>query len=135
MRRLPIGIVLVLGTAAALADGVRVPPNAAYQAECASCHVPYPPQLLSESAWKQLTAGLERHFGADASLDAQTLDTIERYLAANAGRRAAPAGREPRITETRWFRKEHRGEIPATQSPADCGACHKGANEGRYDDD
>jgi len=129
-----IAILLALGTLPAVADDVRVPANPAYRAECGSCHVPYPPQLLPAGSWRALMARLDRHFGSDASLDARAASEIGRYLDRHAGRRAAPAGPEPRITETRWFRKEHRNEIPAGKNPADCGACHAGAERGIYED-
>jgi hypothetical protein len=116
----------------ALAAALALSPS--YKAECGSCHVAYPPQLLPASSWQQLIGRLDRHFGSDASLEAKLQDEIARYLAANAGRRAAPAGAEPRITQTRWFLKEHRNEIPAGKNPADCGSCHAGAENGIYED-
>jgi hypothetical protein len=130
-----LAILLALGALPAAADDVRVPANPAYRAECGSCHVPYPPQLLPAESWRALMARLDRHFGSDASLDAKAASEMGRYLDTHAGRRAAPAGPEPRITETRWFRKEHRNEIPAGKNPAGCGACHAGAERGLYDDD
>jgi hypothetical protein len=128
MRPLPLAIVLALAALPAVADDVRVPPNPAYQAECGSCHVAYPPQLLPAASWRQLMAGLDKHFGSDASLEPALGKEIEQFLAAHAGRRRG--GTELRITETRWFRKEH-GEV---KSPADCGACHAGAEKGIYED-
>jgi hypothetical protein len=139
MRTLLVATLFAVSLAAA-ADGVRLPPNANYRSECGSCHVPYPPQLLPAVSWRELMARLDRHFGSDASLDAKMNEEISRYLAANAGRRDPPSGAEPRITETRWFRKEHR-EVPAARwrdpavkSPANCGACHALAEQGNYDD-
>lgn len=129
-----VALLLALGALPAAADDVRLPASPAYRSECGSCHVPYPPQLLPAVSWRALMARLERHFGSDASLDAGTAAEIGRYLERHAGRRAAPALAEPRITETRWFRKEHRKEIPAGSNPADCGACHAGAERGTYDD-
>ena len=76
---------------------------------------------------------LDKHFGSDASLDAKTEAPLREFLALHAGRRAAPAGPAPRITQTRWFLKEHRNEIPAGKNPADCIACHKRAGDGYYD--
>ncbi len=108
--------------------------NPSYKAECGSCHIAYPPRLLPASSWQQLMTRLDKHFGTDASLEAKLQDEIARYLAANAGRRAAPAGTEPRITQTRWFIKEHRNEIPAGRNPADCASCHAGAENGTYED-
>ena len=131
MRPLHLGIVLALAALPAVADDVRVPPNPVYTNECGSCHVAYPPQLLPASSWKQLMGQLGRHFGSDASLDAALRTEIEAFLSDNAGRRG---GSDLRITETRWFRKEHRNEIPAGKNPAECGACHAGAEKGIYED-
>jgi hypothetical protein len=131
MRTKTLGILLALAALPAAADGVRLPPNPAYRAECGSCHVAYPPQLLPKESWQKLMARLDRHFGSDASLDPESQQEIGRFLATNAGRRAAPPGAEPRITETRWFRKEH----GAVKNSADCMACHKRADQGDYDDD
>ena len=137
MRTLLVATLFAMSLPAA-ADKPRLPPNPAYKAECGSCHVAYPPKLLPAASWQQLMARLDRHFGSDASLDAKAQDEISRYLAANAGRREPPAGVEPRITETRWFRKEH-GEVPAAlwksaavKGAANCGACHTRADDGDY---
>ena len=110
---------------------MAVPARADYRSECGSCHVPYPPKLLPAESWRQLMSRLERHFGSDASLDAVTRQDIEGYLAANAGRRAAPPGPDPRITQTRWFFKEH----GVVKNPSNCTACHAGAEKGNFDDD
>lgn len=131
MRTMLCAALLGLASLPAAADKPRLPPDPTYKAECGSCHVAYPPGLLPAESWTQLMARLGRHFGSDASLDAKAHEDISRFLAANAGRRAAPAGAEPRITETRWFAKEH-DEVQAMKNPADCAACHAGANEGRY---
>jgi hypothetical protein len=131
MKALVLGMMACAVALPATADELRLPPNPAYQAECGSCHVPYPPRLLPESSWRRLMGGLERHFGGDASLDPRTHQEIGAYLAQHAGRRAPPAGAEPRITETRWFVKEH-DELPAMKNPADCAACHTQAQNGDY---
>lgn len=126
-----VGIFLALAALPAAADGVRVPDHPAYAAECGSCHVAYPPQLLSAPSWRQVMAGLDKHFGSDASLEPALAMEIGQFLAEHAGRRG---GTELRVTETRWFRKEHRNEIPAGKNPADCAACHRGAEKGIYED-
>ena len=138
MRTLLVAALFAMSLPAA-ADEPRLPLNPAYKAECGSCHVPYPPKRLPAASWQQLMARLDRHFGSDASLDAKAQDEISRYLAANAGRRDAPPGAEPRITETRWFRKEHDKEVPAAlwksaavKSAANCAACHTRADDGDY---
>ncbi|TCJ15795.1 cytochrome C [Parasulfuritortus cantonensis] len=111
---------------------------AAYQSECGSCHTPFPPGLLSAADWKATMAGLEDHFGTDASLDAKSAGAISAWLETNASRRIQAAGKPPRLTTTAWFKREHR-EVPTkawqdsrVKSAANCAACHRGADQGRY---
>lgn len=115
--------------------------NPAYQSECAACHVAYPPQLLSAASWRAVMDGLGKHFGSDASLDPAIHAEILRYLEANAGRRDTVAAGKPqlRITETRWFVREHSEELPrgiwkhpAVKSAANCAACHTAADKGDF---
>lgn len=119
--------------------------DAAWREECGSCHVAFPPGLLPASSWAALMAGLARHFGSDASLDATRHQEIASFLAAHAGRReSAGADGKPllRITETPWFRREHRDghdgitaavwRSPAVKSASNCAACHTQAAQGDY---
>lgn len=115
--------------------------NPAYQAECAACHAAYPPQLLSAASWRAVMDGLGKHFGSDASLDLAANTEILRYLEANAGRRDTSAAGKPqlRITETRWFVREHSEELPhdvwkhlEVKSAANCAACHTAADKGDF---
>jgi cytochrome c553 len=130
---------LLVGEAAARRDKTATPASAVWQAECGSCHVPYPPRLLPARSWRALMDGLERHFGTDASIDAVTAASIRSYLETNAGRERSPTAPPVlRITETRWFVREH-GDVPATTwrkpeigSAANCGACHADAQRGRF---
>lgn len=115
--------------------------NAAYRAECASCHLAYPPQLLPAQSWRALMRALDKHFGSDASVDAKAAADIERYLVANAGRGSASAKPLLRISETVWFKREH-DEVnaavwqrKAVGSAANCGACHVKADQGDYSED
>lgn len=126
--------------AAASADGApRVPLPPAYVQECGACHVPYAPGLLPAASWQRLMAGLGRHYGSDASLDAATARSLADWLQAHAGsgRRAAEPPMDDRITQADWFRREHR-EVqsrfgsPAIKSAADCAACHTRAAEGSF---
>ena len=120
--------------------------NPLYREECGSCHVAYPPLLLPKGSWQAIMAGLDQHFGTDATVDASAAKEIQGYLEANAGRRQSGVdhlrrarGKPPlRITETPWFRDEH-DEVPAStwnspavKSAANCGACHTHADDGDY---
>jgi cytochrome c553 len=112
-----------------------------YQAECGSCHVAYPPALLSASGWTAVLDRLDRHYGVDASLDPTTVRTLRDYILANSGRksRAEPVASNdlPRISTTPWFLKEHR-EITGKAAPrnvksmSDCAACHTRAAQGDF---
>ena len=127
--------------------------NKAWQQECASCHVAYPPALLPKASWRRMMSGLDKHFGENASLDPATQADILKFLEANAadsggsrmGNRVMQ-GMDPqnpplRITETRWFVHEH-DEVPRTTwsrksvgSAANCAACHRQAEQGNYNED
>jgi hypothetical protein len=113
--------------------------NATYQSECGSCHVAYPPALLGAGTWREIMRGLDRHFGTDASIGESAQAQIKAYLEAGAGR---SRGEVPtlRISDAAWFRKEHDGITAATWkssavgSPANCGACHRQADRGDFDE-
>lgn len=134
--------VAATGTGVALADDHRYPaPSPLVKAECGSCHIAYPPQLLPASAWRALMSGLDKHFGTDASLDPQTAATITTSLEQNAGRkRSLSASSTLRISETRWFVHEH-DELPGSvwkspkvKSPSNCAACHSNAEQGDFNE-
>lgn len=125
----------------AFADSERtaVPLPAQYKAECGSCHVAFPPGLLSRADWQKTMARLDRHFGTDASVDARTRESIQSFLERNAGKLSAQrAAAEPRITTSFWFTREHREvqgsawKDPRVKTAANCAACHGGAELGRY---
>ena len=108
-----------------------------YRDECGSCHVPYPPALLSAAQWRQVMNSLQHHYGTDASVDAAARDAITRLLVDRSGRAGGTSGGLPRISTGRWFVKEHREasahfKRPAVKGAADCGACHRAADGGDY---
>jgi cytochrome c553 len=130
----------------ALADGrVQMPRDAppAYAAECGACHTAYAPGLLPAASWRRIMAGLDRHYGSDASLETGDRDRIAAWLEANAGRgrRVVDAPPEDRITQSSWFRREHRRidaavwAHPSVGSAAQCAACHRGAAQGDFEED
>lgn len=142
-------LVLAGSVGGAFADGAKsYPLSPVYKEECGSCHVAYPPALLPPASWRALTGGLARHFGSDASLDAAKTKEISDYLEAGAARRDkyastdAKGGPLLRITEGDWFLRKHRDghdgitssvwKLPAVKSPANCAACHRGAEQGGY---
>jgi hypothetical protein len=111
--------------------------NPKWKAECGSCHLAYPPAALDAAGWRRVMASLNRHFGVDASLDANSVQEITRYLEQNAStksQRATP-DRAGRITQSPWFKREHREvasavwQRPQIKSAANCSACHPRAEQ------
>lgn len=115
----------------------------AYMQECAGCHVGFSPGMLSAKSWKRMMSDLKRHYGAEVVLSPEKARQIEDWLVnyAARGRRASSMPPENRVTQTRWFVKEHRRVAPpvwrleSVKSPANCQACHRFAEQGHYDDD
>ena len=167
------GLTLAVAMLAALlgpahADGERMQPRQllpAYQQECGSCHLAYPAGLLPAGSWRRIMDSLAKHYGSDASLDAQTAQQIGAWLQTHAGTnwRTSPAPPQDRITRAAWFERKHRRIDPSlwqhasdmsaapdrpkqargaarpgegsSLSPANCGACHTDAASGDFDDD
>ncbi len=116
--------------------------NVAWQTECGSCHVAFPPRLLPAESWRAVMSGLDKHFGSDASLDPAAAKEIGAFLQKNAGSNRYASSGKPilRITETRWFVREH-DEVsdrtwknPKVKSAANCAACHTEAESGNYNE-
>lgn len=131
------------GLAAADEHRLRSPRLPTYEQECASCHVAYPPGLLSAGSWRRLMDNLPRHFGTDASLDPTMQASLTAWLSAHAGsgRRVEAAPPEDRISRTAWFEREHRRigtavwQRPAVKSASNCSACHRDAAAGDFEED
>lgn len=116
--------------------------NAAWQQECAGCHLAFAPGLLPAASWQQLMSGLDKHFGVDASLTPTQSTEIADFLVKNASNRWTAKTSPLRITDSAWFKSKHNsGEIaPAVwkresiKSPSNCLACHAGADKGSFDE-
>jgi hypothetical protein len=140
-----LALLFGLGTLAHADSGSLSPRTVlpAYQQECGSCHLAYPPGLLPASAWRRIMSGLDTHYGSDASLDAAMAQQIGAWLQAHGGtyKRVSSAPPQDRITRSAWFERKHRRIAPAVwqhaavKSPAHCAACHTGAAQGDFDED
>jgi hypothetical protein len=114
--------------------------NAKWKQECSTCHIAYSPGLLPAESWRKVMAGLDKHFGSDASLDAQENKEITAFLVDNASNRWNAPTAPLRITESAWFKSKHDShEIspsvwknPKVKSPANCAACHTQAESGSF---
>ncbi len=128
------------------------PGNENYKNNCGSCHLTYPSDLLPAASWNKILTRLDNHFGESISLDDPTREEIRKYLAENSANRSGTetggkilrnlGGSIPdRITELPYIRKKHQGISPevfkrkSVGSFSNCLACHKGAEQGDFDDD
>ena len=144
---------LALGSTAALADsdkyggenrGKPVLPgklNTTWKQECGSCHMAFAPGLLPAESWRKMMGELDKHFGTDASLTAKERQEVTAFLMNNASNRWRAPTAPLRITETAWFQRKH-DELAAPvwkrasiKSPANCVACHGGAEQGDFEED
>lgn len=142
MKTIIAVLALGLASGATLADRMPAPIGEpkSFKTECGGCHLPFPPSLLAAPDWHRVMAGLDKHYGDDASLDEPTRRQIEEFLVRNAGadRRLSGAGDPPRLTATSWFKREH-DEVPSAiwrdrnvKSAANCSACHSRADAGSF---
>ena len=145
LRRRSMPVLALLAAFGALADSNMAPRQVLpmYQQECAACHMAYPPALLPARSWTRLMGSLDQHYGTEASLDAATVQQISRWLHTEAGtyKRVKEEPPEDRITRSAWFVSKHRAldaqawRHAAVKSAANCAACHRGAEQGDFDDD
>lgn len=113
-----------------------------YRQECSSCHIAYPPELMSKAAWGRVMTNLAQHYGTDASLDPQTIQEITQWLQQYGGsyKRAVNTSKEDRLTTTPWFIRKHSEIKPDTyqrasiKSPSHCGACHTSVSRGDFEE-
>jgi hypothetical protein len=114
-----------------------------WKSECGACHFAYPPRFLPAESWRAIMTGLDKHFGSNAGLDAETANEISAFLEKNASTKKPDTSSKPllRITETSWFKSEHKEvaastwKLPKVKSPANCSACHTKAESGDFDED
>lgn len=122
--------------------GLKGAPSA-FNTECTSCHIGYAPGLTGEANWRGIMGGLDKHFGVDASIDDKSRQTISAWLISQAAKGSPYASASPefRISKSKWFVRQH-DEVSSkvwkrasVKSPANCSACHGGADKGDFDED
>ena len=142
-KYLPILMALLAIPASAAKMGMPSDAPKSYEAECASCHMAYPPGLLGQKSWQNIMSSLDKHFATDASLDPKTQTEITQWLMKNAATREKYSALAPenRITKTSWFIRKHdevRSDVwkrAGVKSPANCAACHVDAAKGDFNED
>jgi hypothetical protein len=147
---------LILFTLPATADengagrGIMAATDKQYAEECGACHFAYPPGLLPARSWEKLLSNLGDHFGENAELGADAVQSLTAYLTKNAADKVrnrlsariakSAAGSTPlRITELSYFKRAH-SEVPQrlvkdnpeVKSFSKCQVCHTRAAQGSF---
>jgi len=129
---------------------ITISTPADYASECGDCHHAYHPSLLPAASWRGIMAGLEDHFGEDASLEPKAVREISDWLVAHASEnwdteaannlRRVSAENPWRITASPYWVRRHQGldaalfKAMAVGSKGNCIACHQDASLGRFED-
>jgi hypothetical protein len=165
-----IGLVVLMFSGAAIAEEsfigwlvnpirvkeIRPVSDKTYQTECGDCHFAYQPGLLPARSWEKLLdpAALRKHFGVNAEIESDTLQTIRAYALEYAADKSyykrarkiahtTPEGDAPlRITELRYIARVHKPipekmvkGNPGVKSLSFCDKCHTQARDGVFDND
>jgi len=134
---LPLTALCLLAAPAFAEELDRVPPvsDAVVKKECGACHLAYPAKFLNAETWTKITSDLSHHFGEDASLPADKLQTIQAYYVKSGGHSQVGL---LRISEQSWWLRKHRSvgqsKFATAKSKANCQACHTGADQGQFED-
>lgn len=120
-----------------------------YKTACGSCHMAYPPMLLSSAAWHEILHA-ERHFGRETGIPPSLRSVLLRVVLEEAADtsvtrlarkfRTGAQGRSglPRITDTAYMLQEHpkiyRGLLKNTGDTElrNCRSCHHEAEKGIF---
>ena len=81
--------------------------NATWLQECGACHMAFGPGLLPAESWRKVMAGLDKHFGADASLAPKEAADVTEYLVKYSSTRWTANSAPLRITDGPPFKSEH----------------------------
>ncbi|MFC1749073.1 cytochrome b/b6 domain-containing protein [Pseudomonadota bacterium] len=129
-----------------------LPDNELWRSECGDCHLAFHPTLLPARSWQRLMEQQEEHFDENLALDEESVDELTRFLMANSSEtgltevanrvtRDVPASEAPlRITETGYWKSKHRNiderywKSKQVRNKANCGACHRDAEQGWFED-
>ncbi|SCA56872.1 putative Ni,Fe-hydrogenase I cytochrome b subunit [Candidatus Terasakiella magnetica] len=121
-----------------------------YENECGDCHHAFHPSLLPQESWEHIMAGLDDHFGEDATLDEGSFLVIQDYLKANnawkwdteaANNLRLDLFEQPaRITASPFWRYRHEAiaeeffSHKKIESKTNCAGCHQDALVGTFYD-
>lgn len=153
MKRMILAAALTLAALPARADQVRPLTDPETVKACGECHMAFQPAFLPARSWTRMMGQLSDHFGDNASMAPDKAERIRQVLVAGAadtggGKAGSKALRgigsnevPLRITELPRFQRKHdriserEWKRPEVMTKSNCVACHRGAEQGSYEDD
>ncbi len=109
--------------------------NQTYIKECGSCHMAYPGELMTKSNWNNLLNNLSKHYGNDASIGNNELNSIRNYVNSTNTYRKSSNTSDYRITSDYWFQRKHANRININKkSLSNCSECHTPSGNGIGDE-
>lgn len=86
MRSLFLSTAIIFAVSSPVLAEDPFPPitDSVAKGECAECHMPYQPEMLTQKAWRAMLTNLADHFGENAELPADQAQQVLDYYLANA---------------------------------------------------
>jgi len=121
--------------------------NAAWQKECAGCHLDYHPSILPARSWDALLREQHEHFGEDLDLDDNSVQALQQYALSQPAEShvtplawkidaTTPVQEVPlRVTETGYWKRRHKDLSTADWNRTKrfaCEGCHLDAAAGTF---
>ncbi len=105
-----------------------------YLENCASCHIPLPPEVLPTETWRRILLEPEQHYGTQIEQPiGPSLQAIWNYLLTYSRPEVKGKPLPYRVSESRFFKALHpRVKLPETVKSASCVTCHPGAAQYNY---
>jgi hypothetical protein len=105
-----------------------------YLENCASCHIPIPPEVLPTETWKEILEKPQQHYGTEVTTLVRISQVVIWQYVSTFSRPLRPQEPQPAYVEqSRYFKALHpRVEFTTTINSQSCLKCHPGAQELNY---
>ena len=105
-----------------------------YLENCASCHVPLPPEVMPSDTWRTLLLEPEEHYGRQLEpITRPFIFLVWDYLQAFSRPLAKDEKTPLRLTQSRYFQALHpQVTLPPPLNVSSCVSCHPGAADYDY---
>jgi len=105
-----------------------------YLENCASCHIPIPPEVLPTETWKEILENPQNHYGTSVENLVRISQVIIWQYMMTFSRPLRPLENQPSyVNQSRYFYALHpRVKLPDLINTKSCLVCHPGAQQLNY---